>query len=104
MWRVSAAAFVEALKVPVTTAPGPQRPVDFAGSYRTELPASVTLARALCGPAAAAPGAGRALRDLYELSIAQIAVTLEISEGAVEVHLDRARAALAAAPHLEVGR
>jgi RNA polymerase sigma-70 factor (ECF subfamily) len=36
-----------------------------------------------------------ALRYLYDLSIAEIAETMNVSEGSVKVHLTRARAVLA---------
>ena len=41
-----------------------------------------------------------ALRYIYELDIAEIAWTLEISEGSVKQHLSRARARLAQDLHL----
>ena len=42
-----------------------------------------------------------ALRYLYELSVAEIAETLEISEGSVKRHLSRARAVLVKQLHLD---
>lgn len=45
-----------------------------------------------------------ALRYLYDLSVAEVAQTLDISEGAVKQHLSRARAALVAQLDLDPGQ
>ena len=45
-----------------------------------------------------------ALRYLYELSVAEIAETLDISEGSVKQHLSRARTVLVRQLHLDSGQ